>query len=136
MAARARPRRCCWPPAICRRRPRPWAPGRLAGPGLLARPWQRPADWAPAPDADVLLVGSGLTAVDLIIELRDRGHRGRIHLVSRRGQMPQPHRVAEARPRPGLQPVALGADLHPRARWPRCAPGCVRPRPRAWTGAT
>lgn len=84
--------------------------------GFWPDPWQRPADWAPAPDADVLLVGSGLTAVDLIIELRDRGHRGRIHLVSRRGQMPQPHRVAEARPRPGLQPVArLGADLHPRA---------------------
>jgi hypothetical protein len=59
MAARARPRRCCWPPAICRRRPRPGPRGRLAGPGLLARPWQRPADWAPAPDADVLLVGSG-----------------------------------------------------------------------------
>ncbi len=84
--------------------------------GFWPDPWRRPDDWLPPAEAGVLLVGSGLTAVDLVIELRDRGHRGPIHLVSRRGCLPQPHRVAEARPRPGLQPVAhLGAALHPRS---------------------
>jgi uncharacterized NAD(P)/FAD-binding protein YdhS len=39
----------------------------------------------------VLLIGSGLTAVDAVIALRSRGHRGTIYMVSRHGQVPHGH---------------------------------------------
>jgi len=41
--------------------------------------------------APVLLLGSGLTAVDALLALRHRGHRGKVYMVSRRGLMPQMH---------------------------------------------
>ncbi|MFC8448414.1 FAD/NAD(P)-binding protein [Kitasatospora sp. NPDC057223] len=40
------------------------------------------------PDQHVAVIGSGLTAVDIIISLAARGHRGRISLLSRRGMLP------------------------------------------------
>jgi uncharacterized NAD(P)/FAD-binding protein YdhS len=43
---------------------------------------------------DVLLIGSGLTSVDAAISLRGRGFRGGIHILSRRGQLPQTHKAA------------------------------------------
>ena len=39
----------------------------------------------------VLLLGSGLTSLDLVMALKSRGFRGRIHIVSRRGLMPRRH---------------------------------------------
>jgi uncharacterized NAD(P)/FAD-binding protein YdhS len=42
-------------------------------------------------DTNILLVGSGLTAVDQVVALRARGFRGTIHLLSRRGLLPQRH---------------------------------------------
>jgi uncharacterized NAD(P)/FAD-binding protein YdhS len=41
--------------------------------------------------ADVLLVGTGLTALDVMLQLDARGHRGRIAMLSRRGRFPLPH---------------------------------------------
>jgi uncharacterized NAD(P)/FAD-binding protein YdhS len=41
--------------------------------------------------APVLLLGSGLTAVDALLALRHRGHRGKVYMVSRRGLLPQTH---------------------------------------------
>ena len=46
----------------------------------------------------ILLVGSGLTSVDVAVQLRIRGFRGRIHVVSRHGLLPQPHRATDASP--------------------------------------
>lgn len=43
-------------------------------------------------DDDVVLVGTGLTMVDVVLDLHSRGHRGTIRAVSRRGFMPLPHR--------------------------------------------
>jgi uncharacterized NAD(P)/FAD-binding protein YdhS len=57
----------------------PWRPGALAG---------------IPPEADVLLVGAGLTAIDLVLELSENGHRGTIHALSRRGLLPQVHRAS------------------------------------------
>lgn len=55
----------------------PWAPGVIDG-----------ID----PDAEVLIAGQGLTATDIVIQLAERGHRGRISCLSRRGLRPLPHR--------------------------------------------
>jgi uncharacterized NAD(P)/FAD-binding protein YdhS len=42
----------------------------------------------------VLLVGSGLTSIDQVLALRAREFRGTIHIISRRGLLPQRHKAA------------------------------------------
>ena len=49
-------------------------------------------------DAPVLLVGTGLTMVDMVISLHSRRHRGPIVALSRRGLSPLPHRSAQPYP--------------------------------------
>ncbi|MBV8491607.1 MAG: pyridine nucleotide-disulfide oxidoreductase, partial [Candidatus Eremiobacteraeota bacterium] len=39
----------------------------------------------------VLLIGSGLTALDALVALDASGHRGLVHVVSRRGRFPEKH---------------------------------------------
>ena len=43
------------------------------------------------PEAEVALIGTGLTAVDVILRLRETGHRGRITAISRHGVFPNRH---------------------------------------------
>lgn len=57
----------------------------------------------------VLLIGSGLTAVDVALLLREGGHSGPIMALSRRGQLPRAHDDAPA-------PAPLGEAPEPRAR--------------------
>ncbi|WP_210558235.1 MULTISPECIES: FAD/NAD(P)-binding protein [unclassified Pseudomonas] len=55
-------------------------------------PWSgsmRPLDDEESP---VLLVGAGLTALDVTLSFLQQGHRGPIYMVSRRGLRPLPHR--------------------------------------------
>jgi uncharacterized NAD(P)/FAD-binding protein YdhS len=83
-----------------------WAPGSLReAPGFVANPWDPGAEIAE--DGDVLFVGSGLTMVDLAIQL-DRPHRT-MHVVSRTGLLPRRHLPASAPPRFDLGDVT-GAD--------------------------
>lgn len=83
-----------------------------SAPGMVGDPWGRAASFEPASQADIVLLGTGLTAVDVFSQLRDAGFAGRIHMLSRRGLLPQPHRVNEARPAIGqLPPSELGEDL-------------------------
>jgi uncharacterized NAD(P)/FAD-binding protein YdhS len=60
-------------------------------PGIYGDPWDPRALDQLHPAAPVLLIGTGLTMVDTVISLIDRGHRGPIHAVSRRGQLPRMH---------------------------------------------
>ena len=47
---------------------------------------------------NVLLIGSGLTSIDVAIQLRVHRCRGTIHVLSRRGLFPQPHKATDAGP--------------------------------------
>jgi uncharacterized NAD(P)/FAD-binding protein YdhS len=47
---------------------------------------------------NVLLLGTGLTAVDAVLGLRQNGHRGTIAMVSRRGLLPHEHRLFDTPP--------------------------------------
>ena len=58
--------------------------------------WSRSAFDELEPDASVLLVGSGLTAVDAALALDERRHRGTIHVVSRHGKWPLVHGASTA----------------------------------------
>jgi uncharacterized NAD(P)/FAD-binding protein YdhS len=62
-----------------------------AVPGCFHSPWEPGALTGLDPDADVLLLGAGLTAVDAFLALQAQGHRGTIHCVSRRGKLPRVH---------------------------------------------
>ncbi|MFJ4630103.1 FAD/NAD(P)-binding protein [Streptomyces sp. NPDC088847] len=73
-----------------------WAPPALRiSPRFIDSPWKPGALDAVREDtADVLLVGTGLTAMDLALTL-DRPERT-IHAVSRSGLLPQPHALGPA----------------------------------------
>ncbi len=80
-------------------------------PGYFPSPWQPDALSQLAPEKDVLLVGAGLTAVDAFLALLSQGHTGQIHILSRRGKLPQVH--APYRPLPG--PIPISGKLSARA---------------------
>ena len=79
------------------------APWRLVDSGVPRRfvahdPWDPSATEDLDPEASVLIVGSGLTALDVVVGLRQRGHRGKITLVSRGGRFPLPHAATPTEP--------------------------------------
>jgi uncharacterized NAD(P)/FAD-binding protein YdhS len=59
------------------------------------------------PASPVLLVGSGLTAVDAVLALDQSGHRGPIHVLSRHGKWPLEHETTK----PAISIGALEGDL-------------------------
>jgi uncharacterized NAD(P)/FAD-binding protein YdhS len=64
----------------------------ISNPGATSEP-----NVGPVEDS-ILLVGSGLTGVDVVIALRKQGFRGTIHISSRRGLLPQTHKAASPWP--------------------------------------
>jgi len=80
--------------------------------------------WAPdalerARDEPLLLLGSGLTMCDVVLALRDDDQRAPIVAISRRGLLPQAHRLSTTPP-PHLDPPAELDD------WPDTALGLLR----------
>lgn len=64
------------------------------------------------PDDAIFMLGSGLTMIDQVMSLRKRGHRGPIHVLSRHGLLPLPHRIprSDALPpavEPGSAPLSV-----------------------------
>lgn len=82
--------------------PAPQDPAGLArrdgGLGYVGDPWSPEALDGLGQGDPIALIGTGLTAVDLIVEARSRGHRGRIVAISRRGLLPCRHQAAPPRP--------------------------------------
>lgn len=89
------------------------APDRL--PGLAqADAWDYASIAAIAPDEDIVILGSGLSMVDVVVTLANAGHRGRIHVVSRHGLLPLPH--AEYGPHSGGVDTLAALGLTARMR--------------------
>ena len=76
------------------------APEENLDPRICADPWGKKA-WAKLEgDLPVLIVGTGLTMVDLAVSIRRSGFGGRIIAMSRGGLMPQRHEPGGAWPTP------------------------------------
>jgi uncharacterized NAD(P)/FAD-binding protein YdhS len=76
-------------------------PANLNIPGLsqssgryIPSPWTAAALDDIPKNGNVLLIGSGLTSVDVAVALKTEGFAGHIHILSRRGLMPRIHRAA------------------------------------------
>lgn len=67
-------------------------------PGLIGDPFALERVRAIPPAARVLVLGGGLTALDIASTLVRAGHRGPVTVVSRRGLRPRPHRCMVAGP--------------------------------------
>ncbi len=65
---------------------------------FFASAWDSSALTAADRDDVVLVLGTGLTAVDAVLGLRHNGHRGTIYMVSRRGLLPHEHRLFDTPP--------------------------------------
>jgi uncharacterized NAD(P)/FAD-binding protein YdhS len=87
----------CPVPATQRYIADPWAPGALRG----------ACDGSP-----VVVLGTGLTAMDVAIAVTGAGRRTAVHAVSRHALLPQPHREGAATAGIGWLPV-LSDDLGP-----------------------
>jgi uncharacterized NAD(P)/FAD-binding protein YdhS len=68
----------------------PFAASLAAHPSIIENPLDTDRLYAMPPDAHVLLIGSGLTALDVLSTLVRRDHRGDIVVISRRGLKPKP----------------------------------------------
>lgn len=95
--------------------------------GVISDPWAPGAlDRIGASD-DVVIVGTGLTMVDMIQSLVARGWTGKATALSRRGLTPRPHNPTPDTPTP-LPPEALSGPLSRRLAAVRAlaAKGCWR----------
>lgn len=84
--------------------------GLYASPRYIRSPWSRGALRRIRPHEPVLLVGTGLTMVDTVLSLAERGHQGPLHALSRHGLLPHVHR-----PVPARTAVALPETLRTRS---------------------
>ena len=92
------------------------APSRLAvgDRPLPAAPWHVPDPWdlswvgGLGPEATVVLVGTGLTAVDTAITILDDAPRRRVVMVSRHGLLPRAHPSPPATSTEWVTPVPAG----------------------------
>ncbi|MES2120612.1 MAG: FAD/NAD(P)-binding protein [Pseudomonadota bacterium] len=113
--------------AVGNQEPEPLSAFTGAGPRFITNPWGADAraavaDLAASGEA-ALLVGTGLTMVDLVLSLESAGHRGRIVALSRRGLIPRGH--ADFEPAPVEREALPEGDMRGLFRWARRRSGEV-----------
>jgi len=103
----------------------PGRPGELTGldldaPCYVEDPWQGDLGAGLTASDTVLVLGTGLTMVDVVLSLVARGFEGPIVALSRRGLIPHAHAdglpTAERRERPPVRPSSLVRALRKRSR--------------------
>lgn len=62
-------------------------------PRIVQNPWGPDPLGEAAANDHVVLIGTGLTAIDMVLTLDAMGHKGRITTISRRGLLPRVHAV-------------------------------------------
>jgi len=82
------------------------------------QPWSAGALEGLSPEAPILIVGSGLTMVDMALSLERRGQRGPIVVLSRRGLLSTAHRPAPPRSVDANE-IPFGAELSASLAWLR-----------------
>ncbi len=104
-----------------RPRPLPARGNRQLPPGQVLDAWDLEALRAIPVDAEVCILGTGLSMVDAVLSLEAQGHRGRILVLSRHGLMPLPHARQHA-----ASPLATAdlLDLSLRQRFARVRTAC------------
>ena len=74
----------------------------ISGRLFVNDPWsdegRKAVERAAACNSEVLLIGTGLTMVDVVLSLDEAGHRGRICALSRRGLAPRAHAAHDPAP--------------------------------------
>lgn len=111
--------------------PRRIPASRLRGGVRLADAWDYEAIAAIPADADVCIIGSGLSMVDVVLGLAGGRHHGRLHVLSRHGLMPLPHTATGAGTDEGSLGTLLSLGLRQRVRliraWTRAAMAAGEP---------
>lgn len=86
-------------------------PPKTAGKGsrrIIADPWALTALERIGPEDEVIIVGTGLTMVDMVLWLDATGRRGRITALSRRGLTPRVHGAAHDHPEAPTEALMTG----------------------------
>jgi uncharacterized NAD(P)/FAD-binding protein YdhS len=78
-------------------------------PRYVTNPWAPTATEGLDKHTPVLVLGTGLTMVDVALSLRQKGFKGQIFALSRRGALAQPHRAASPWPLPSFTETERGS---------------------------
>ena len=107
--------------AVGNQAPEPLGPFVSAGARFIGDPWGDEAraavDDLSATGEPALLVGTGLTMVDLVLSLDAAGYRGKMVALSRRGLIPRSH--ADFEPAPADRSQLPAGDIKAMWRWLR-----------------
>lgn len=113
-----------------------------ADPRYFSNPWSDRVYSHIHGDENILIVGSGLTAVDVLIGLKLRNFGGKITMLSRRGRLPTGHDLSQPpfalNPPKGLSPAEMFRWLrneikaHPETSWVSIMDGLRPHTQRIW----
>ena len=83
----------------------------------IKNPWNYTAIKHIATDDPVLIIGTGLSMIDVVLTLHHQGHRGKIITVSRHGLLPLPHTLTHATT--SINEAEIPTDMRALMKWLR-----------------